>query len=637
MSKSSSRDDHGLPDTAPGVERESSDFGFPDEAQVRAFAEELLRAKGTASYKPVASERRHALRDTMPQARVPSEPERDTREPSAGVLSKTFPSAADSPESVPDVGECLSEDNVLAFVEGRLGLAELVDIHHHLDACGDCQCVIAEAAHAVSQQRGEIGGSEARGSNLRVGTVLADRYRIQRFIARGGMGEVYEAYDRVLRERIALKTVAASVSDSPRAVRRLMAEVQLARRVSHPNVCRIYDLGAHALSTTGVLQFLSMEFVEGISLGEKLERDGPMPVPDAVSVAQQLLSGLQAAHEAGILHRDFKPDNVMLRPASGEKYRAVIMDFGLARALDVDPARLTTGANQPLIGTLTYMAPEQVEGGALTAGTDIFAFGIVFFEMLTGCLPFVGGTPAATALKRLKDKPPAPSDYAPEVPKYVNQIVLRCLEKDPLHRYQSAQEVLDDLLTKDPRRAPNIPRPWSTKRASLMLAGSTALLLAMAGGLFFRYTGASPSAAARPVVASPMTNQDISLQAASSASPAAESVEKDLNLSNAALEQEPSLRQVDATLEKPETRHDPVRGNLRVARPGPVQSGVSAAGVLAASPSGREAPGAVPGTTSRPLPDNHQDDELLVPPIFAPATVDRPEHEPRPPLRGVSD
>src|SRR5690606_5174087 len=282
-----------------------------------------------------ASERRHALRDTTPHARLPSEPVRATpaAAPSRSVLSKTFPSATDAEESPPDIGECLSEDSVLAFVEGRLGLAELVDVHHHLDACGDCQCVIAEAAHAVSQQRADAEGSNTRGSNLQVGTILADRYRIQRFIARGGMGEVYEAYDRVLRERIALKTVAASVSDSPRAVRRLMAEVQLARRVSHPNVCRTYDLGAHPFGASGVLHFLSMEFVEGISLGEKLERDGPMAVNEAVSVAQQLLSGLQAAHEAGILHRDFKPDNVMLRPASGEKYRAVIMDFGLERAL----------------------------------------------------------------------------------------------------------------------------------------------------------------------------------------------------------------------------------------------------------------------------------------------------------------
>src|SRR5690606_22032768 len=202
MPKPTSRDDHELPDSAIEVDHESTDPRFPDEAQVKAFAEELLRGgKRTQGYEPVASERRHALRDTTPHARLPSEPVRATpaAAPSRSVLSKTFPSATDAEESPPDIGECLSEDSVLAFVEGRLGLAELVDVHHHLDACGDCQCVIAEAAHAVSQQRADAEGSNPRGSNLQVGTILADRYRIQRFIARGGMGEVYEAYDRVLR------------------------------------------------------------------------------------------------------------------------------------------------------------------------------------------------------------------------------------------------------------------------------------------------------------------------------------------------------------------------------------------------------------------------------------------------------
>jgi serine/threonine protein kinase len=468
---------------------------FPDELHVRAFAERLLQKKPEGSYELVQSERRSSLGSSTTLANLP-EVSDDTTLPNvspplesgpeasvvntAGV-SKTFRSASSSDEPMSDPGECLSEDSILAFVQGRLGGAELVAAHGHLDLCTDCQRLIAEAAHAISSNSGEGRRSDSGSSNLGVGTMLNERYRIQRFVARGGMGEVYEAYDRVLRERIALKTVTATVSDSPRAVRRLMAEVQLARRVSHPNVCRIYDLGAHTGEGGASLHFLSMEFVAGMSLGEKLERDGPVPVNEAVLIAQQLLSGLHAAHEAGILHRDLKPDNIMLRPSRADAPRVVVMDFGLARAIEVDPARLTTGADQPLIGTLSYMAPEQVEGGKLTAGTDIFAFGIVLFEMLTGCLPFVGSSPAATALKRLKEAPPAPSEYAPSLPRYHDKVVLRCLARDPLERYLSAADVSADLTSQVARPGPlstaQRNRRWVVAAsAGALVAGSAALL-----------------------------------------------------------------------------------------------------------------------------------------------------------------
>ncbi|HEY6724491.1 MAG TPA: serine/threonine-protein kinase, partial [Polyangiaceae bacterium] len=456
MAKNEHREDDEPPE-GPKREAGGAPDRFPDKALVRAFAEDLLRKGQQGSYQPVESQRRRAVsgsheatldeRTLAELRRTPPGP--PFRAPGAAA---TLPAhnplpgsdASDDPNERCD--ECLSEDSILAFVQGTLTGAELVRTHRHLDICPQCQRLIVEAVHAISASRREAATSDPQGSALRPGMVLGNRYRIQRFVARGGMGEVYEAYDRTLRERVALKTVMPTVSDSPRAVRRLMAEVQLSRRVSHPNVCRIYDLGAERVSDgDGTLHFLTMEFVEGLSLAQELERTGPLKVEAAVDIARQLLSGLDAAHEAGILHRDFKPDNIMLRPTNGSRQRAVIMDFGLARAMDVDPARLTTGANQPLIGTLTYMAPEQVEGGNLTAGTDIFAFGIVFFEMLTGCVPFVGGSPAATALKRLKEDPPGPAEYAPAVPKHINRIVLKCLARHPSKRYASAAEVLAAL------------------------------------------------------------------------------------------------------------------------------------------------------------------------------------------------
>ena len=473
-----------------------ADERFPDKALVRAFAEDLLRKGQQGSYQPVESPRRPVAATTLRRPdpapveaaaaaaqqlaagarRTPPWPPLRAQAPGATLQARSArprPDPLDDPNEGCD--ECLSEDAILAFVQGTLTGADLVRSHRHLDICPQCQRLIVEAVHAISTNRRESATSDPQGSALRPGAVLANRYRIQRFVARGGMGEVYEAYDRTLRERVALKTVMPTVSDSPRAVRRLMAEVQLARRVSHPNVCRIYDLGAEQVTDgDSTLHFLTMEFVEGLSLAQELERSGPLKLDVAVDIARQLLSGLEAAHEAGILHRDFKPDNIMLRPTTGARHRAVIMDFGLARAMDVDPARLTTGANQPLIGTLTYMAPEQVEGGDLTAGTDIFAFGIVFFEMLTGCVPFVGGSPAATALKRLKEAPPGPADFAPSVPKHINRIVLKCLARHPSKRYASAAEVLAAL---DDETGPLIANAEKPRRWQRALAGLGALAL----------------------------------------------------------------------------------------------------------------------------------------------------------------
>lgn len=514
MAKNEFREDDEQPE-APTSEPAGAPDRFPDKALVRAFAEDLLRKGQQGSYQPVASQRRRAAipsHDTTPDEMTvaerrhtaPGPPFRAPTPQVATLRAYDLRSPGDSSDDPSDCcDECLSEDSILAFVQGTLTGADLVRTHRHLDICPQCQRLIVEAVHAISTSRKESASSDPQGSALRPGMVLGNRYRIQRFVARGGMGEVYEAYDRTLRERVALKTVMPTVSDSPRAVRRLMAEVQLSRRVSHPNVCRIYDLGAERTSDgEGTLHFLTMEFVEGLSLAQELERTGPLKVEVAVDIARQLLSGLEAAHEAGILHRDFKPDNIMLRPTNGSRQRAVIMDFGLARAMDVDPARLTTGANQPLIGTLTYMAPEQVEGGDLTAGTDIFSFGIVFFEMLTGCVPFIGGSPAATALKRLKEDPPGPAEYAPSVPKHINRVVLKCLARHPSKRYASAAEVLAALDEESPPvvTLDQGPRRWLKPLAALGAIVVIALLawVALPGPARAPATSTTPAAKAEP-------------------------------------------------------------------------------------------------------------------------------------------
>jgi len=384
---------------------------------------------------------------------------------------------------------CLSDDTVLAFVEGRLGAEELAACHRHFDDCEACQWLVAEAVHAIGTTH-DPAVSQPLGVSLRIGSLVGDRYRVERFIARGGMGEVYEAFDSVLNQRIALKTVKSTISDSPKAARRLKAEVQLARRVTHPNVCRLYDLGSQHLTEKVEIHFVSMEYIDGISLREKLAKDGRLEVRDAIDIARQLLGGLGAAHEAGTLHRDFKPDNVMLRSANREP-SAVVMDFGLAWALDSEAAPRSAKSNEPLIGTLTYMAPEQVEGTPLGIGTDLYAFGMVLFEMLTGRLPFVGESPATTALKRLSQRAPPPSRFNPAVPEYLDRIVLRCLERRPEDRYASASAVLAALDPKASRR----PHPARWSRAAK--AGAAVAAAALLGSAAVRVW--APAAVVRPL------------------------------------------------------------------------------------------------------------------------------------------
>lgn len=341
---------------------------------------------------------------------------------------------------------CLSDDTLLCFIEGRLSADELGACHRHLDDCEACQWLVAEALHAVETAHAAA-VSQPLACSLRVGSLVGDRYRVERFIARGGMGEVYEAFDRGQDQRVALKTVKSTLSDSPQAVERLKTEIQLARRVAHPNVCRLYELGCERVSTSVEIHFLSMEYIDGLSLREKLTSAGRLSIIETVDIAGQLLSGLRAAHEAGTLHRDFKPDNIMLRSPPAQ-HDVVIMDFGLAWALDPE-APPSTRNHELLTGTPLYMAPEQIEGARLGVGTDLYSFGIVLFEMLTGRLPFGGRSPATAGLERSSERAPPPSRHNPEIPAYLDRIVLRCLERLPQNRYASATELLAAL--KEPR------------------------------------------------------------------------------------------------------------------------------------------------------------------------------------------
>ena len=401
------------------------------------------------------------------------------------------------PEAVPTARPCLNDDEILDFAGGRISTDQLDSVHSHLDGCLVCQRLVTEAVREKSISSAGDEREQARWSpTFQSGSVIARRYRVQRFVARGGMGEVYDAYDRDLQKRIALKTVISTVTDGPRAVRRLKAEVQLAHRVSHPNVCRIYDLGTHDVEGGGVLHFLTMEFVDGERLSDRLQR-GALPVADSTHIARQILSGLRAAHGAGILHRDLKSDNVMLRPASNGQVIPVIVDFGLARTMDVEAHRTTSASG--FVGTPCYMAHEQLENGELTPASDVYAFGVIWFEMLTGHLPFSVRAP----FERLRKPAPRPSSLSADVPASFDKLVLKCLERLPEQRFGSPEEVLAALDVLEAKNSSSRVSVVPPRRASRAVVPALIGALAVAALVFARFRNVSPAAAASGPVTAP--------------------------------------------------------------------------------------------------------------------------------------
>lgn len=283
-------------------------------------------------------------------------------------------------------------------------------------------------------------------SNLRSGETLCDRFEIVRLLGEGGMGRVYEALDLDLGVRVALKTIRPQISSDPRTVELFKHEIQLARQITHPNVCRIFDLERHRYGASQVT-FLTMELLEGETLESRIQRDGAMHTGQALPLVQQMADGLSAIHEVGVIHRDFKPSNVLL-VASGAKVRVVITDFGLARAKALAVvsefaagSRLTTG----LAGTPAYMAPEQLIGGEISPATDIYAFGMVIYKMVTGRLPYATGTEFPILQSRLAEPYSSPRVHLPDLDASWEHGIIRCLEAEAALRYQNAMELVDTL------------------------------------------------------------------------------------------------------------------------------------------------------------------------------------------------
>jgi serine/threonine protein kinase len=279
------------------------------------------------------------------------------------------------------------------------------------------------------------------------GEVLAERFRIVEFIAAGGMGEVYEAEDLTLKESVAIKTVRPDVLEEGQALARFKREVQLARRVTHPNVCRVFDLFWHKKtegnSESAAILFVSMELLKGETLTKRLRRVGRFTAEEALPLIDQIASGLEAAHRAAVVHRDLNPGNVMLVPDRKEnQLRSVITDFGLAmRTGVVENQSVDLTALHGIFGTLPYMSPEQIEGKEVTQLADIYALGLIIYEMVTGKHAFPANTPLASAARRLSDSVESPNRFAPQLSARWERTINRCLERDPVARFHSAMDV----------------------------------------------------------------------------------------------------------------------------------------------------------------------------------------------------
>jgi serine/threonine-protein kinase len=341
----------------------------------------------------------------------------------------------------------------------------------------------------------------ARSPELAAGERLG-RFHIVSKLGQGGMGAVYEGEDRALGRRVALKVLAHAQAGDDELRRRFLREARSAASVTHPNIAAIHDVGEDQGRS-----FIVMELVHGRTL-RALLAGGPLPVPDALRVAEEMARALSRAHEAGIVHRDLKPDNVMI----ADDGHAKLLDFGLAKCVDPGAALVTepagdcfTTAEEAFVGTRAYMSPEQILGRKVDARSDVFSFGVTLYEMVTGRRPFEGHARA---------DPDPPSRIVAAIPAWLERVISRCLRLDPALRYSGGAELLADLERPRPRRA----RPlWALAAAGL--AGALAAWLGAGGEARLAAPAASPTASAAEAPSAPSPAPAVGSAAPSARSP----------------------------------------------------------------------------------------------------------------------
>jgi eukaryotic-like serine/threonine-protein kinase len=307
----------------------------------------------------------------------------------------------------------------------------------------------------------------SQSASINTGTDFGPRYHVESLLGSGGMGKVYKARDRELDRTVAIKVLRPDLMTDAMALQRFKHELLLASSISHPNILRIHDLGEY-----NAVKFISMAYVDGGDLTQVMRKEGRLPLERVLHIMKQLCGALAAAHGVNVVHRDLKPQNILLDSDD----RVYVSDFGIAKTLESDRTSVTrTGA---VLGTPLYMSPEQVEGKSVDHRSDIYTLGLIFYEMLTGILPFSGDSTFQLMYQRVHQLPKRPELVIPDLPSYLSRICLKCLEKEPAQRYQSANEILVDLEFKHApthTRTVQITLPLISKK--LWLISSSAILV----------------------------------------------------------------------------------------------------------------------------------------------------------------
>jgi len=314
----------------------------------------------------------------------------------------------------------------------------------------------------------------ATGSGLSPGSVLGTRYEIVGLLGQGGMGAVYKARDREVDRFVALKVIRPEMAVNPEILRRFKQELILARQITHRNVIRIFDLG----EAEGI-KFITMEFIEGRDLNSLMTQKGKLSFEETAQIVEQVCLALEAAHSEGVVHRDLKPQNIML----DKQGKVIVMDFGIARSMESDGTTQTG----KLVGTPDYMSPEQVMGGHIDARSDLFTLGVILYELLTGSVPYKADRTQTAMFKRTREVPRPPAEVDPTVPRFLSAVTVKCLQIDAAQRYQSAREIVQDLEAwrGGAKRGPSTPRalPPGLLAAGKkwMVAGAALVTLTISG------------------------------------------------------------------------------------------------------------------------------------------------------------
>jgi eukaryotic-like serine/threonine-protein kinase len=264
------------------------------------------------------------------------------------------------------------------------------------------------------------------------GRQLSNRYRIDDFLGQGGMAQVFQGTDLTLDRTVAIKVLSEQLAREPRSVQRFRREAQAAAGLSHPGIVAVYDTGSD-----GDIHYIVMENIAGQTLADVEHENGPLRPEQAVKIGEAVASALAHAHSKGIVHRDVKPGNIMITPSGAVK----VMDFGIARALSAEPLTRTTS----IMGTATYLSPEQARGEPVDARSDLYSLGVVLYEMVTGRPPFAADTPVAVAYQHVQEDPQPPSQLNPDLVPGLEAVVLKAMAKDRADRHQTADELADDL------------------------------------------------------------------------------------------------------------------------------------------------------------------------------------------------